>query len=90
MARDWLAVLKLKFKRSTKEERSNLRNRLLWRKLNLQFGDVKWWLQWVAIDLLDKRTYLVDFKAVDRQCIALAFGLTRDGVLKASLFKAWW
>ncbi|KAK8663543.1 hypothetical protein V6N13_083359 [Hibiscus sabdariffa] len=82
--------LKLNFKRSTKEELSNFEKPFTLTKLNLQFGDVKWWLQWVAIDFVDKRTSLVDFIAVDRQCIALAFGLARDGASRASLFKAWW
>ncbi|KAK8995100.1 hypothetical protein V6N11_069548 [Hibiscus sabdariffa] len=50
----------------------------------------RWWPQLIAIDLLTKRIGKVDFNLVDRQRNALAFGLSRDGALRASFFKAWW
>ncbi|KAK8484121.1 hypothetical protein V6N12_065939 [Hibiscus sabdariffa] len=49
----------------------------------------RWWPQLIAIDLLTKRIGKVDFSLVDRQCNALAYGLSRDGALRASFFKAW-
>ncbi|KAK8478946.1 hypothetical protein V6N11_021030 [Hibiscus sabdariffa] len=50
----------------------------------------RWWPQLIAIDLLTKRIGKVDFSLVDRQWNALAYGLSRDGALRASFFKAWW
>ncbi|KAK8574915.1 hypothetical protein V6N12_062592 [Hibiscus sabdariffa] len=50
----------------------------------------RWWPQSIAIDLLTKRIGKVDFNLVDRQRNALAFGLSRDGALRASFFKVWW
>ncbi|KAK8533243.1 hypothetical protein V6N12_076519 [Hibiscus sabdariffa] len=50
----------------------------------------RWWPQLIVINLLTKRIGKVDFSLVDRQCNALAYGLSRDGALRASFFKAWW